>query len=96
MPLRRGDIVGHDSERLSFRFTMLDRADDIVHCQISDAALDALAGMRGTEGSVRSAQFLTLRDTIEALANAVYIRSPAVKGRPVRIFLKDVGDDLIG
>jgi hypothetical protein len=43
MPLTRGEIVGYDSERLAFKFTMLN-AGEIVYCQISDAALDELAG----------------------------------------------------
>ena len=41
MPLTRDRIIGHDNERLAFRFTMLNNADT-VECQISDAALDEL------------------------------------------------------
>jgi hypothetical protein len=36
MPLTQGRIVGHDNERLVFRFTMLN-GDETVNCQISDA-----------------------------------------------------------
>ena len=46
MPLTRGQIVGHDSERLAFRFTMLNDGE-AVQCQISDAAMDELGGMIG-------------------------------------------------
>ena len=41
MPLTRDRIIGHDNERLAFRFTMLNDTDT-VECQISDAALDEL------------------------------------------------------
>src|SRR5262245_39918912 len=62
MSLMRDMIIGHDVERLAFRFTMLDDGDT-VQCQISDAAMDDLAGMKGTEASARQAQFLSLRET---------------------------------
>ena len=52
MPLTRGQIVGHDTERLAFRFTMLNDGET-VQCQISDAAMDELAGMQGTENTAR-------------------------------------------
>jgi len=66
MPLVRDKIVGHDSERFAFRFTMLNNGE-VVQCQISDAALDELAGMKGTEGIAREAQFVSLRNTIEKI-----------------------------
>lgn len=44
MPLTRGEIVGHDVERMAFKFTMLNAAE-VVNCQISDAALDDVAGI---------------------------------------------------
>ena len=89
MPLIREQIVGHDIERLAFKFTMLD-GEMQVECQISDAAMDELAGTRGTESMARQAQFLTLRDTIEGIASDMFDRAPAVKGRAVRIFTKDI------
>jgi hypothetical protein len=85
----RDKLIGYDRERLAFRFTM--RADDeSIDCQISDAALDQLAGMEGSESIVRQAQFLSLRGTIEKLASDIFDRRPRVKGQPVRIFRKDV------
>jgi hypothetical protein len=39
-----------DEERHAFRFSMLN-GDQVVICQISDAALDELAGVEGTESS---------------------------------------------
>ena len=47
MPLTRDKMIGHDLERLAFRFTMLGEGE-VVSCQISDAAMDELAGMQGT------------------------------------------------
>lgn len=87
MPLMRDRIIGHDRERLAFRFTMMS-ADDVVQCQISDAAMDELAGMQGTESSARQAQFLSLRETIERIASDLYDEAPRVQGHVVRIFMR--------
>jgi hypothetical protein len=59
-------MIGHDTERLAFRFTMLN-GSDIVECQISDAAMDELAGTRGTESMARQAQFVALREVSRGL-----------------------------
>ena len=89
MPLTRDRIIGHDTERLAFRFTMLNAADT-VECQISDAAMDELAGTKGTESMARQAQFLALRDAVEGIASDMFDKVPLVKGRVIRIFTKDV------
>jgi hypothetical protein len=90
MPLARDKIIGHDLERLAFRFTMMNDRD-VVHCQISDAAMDELAGMLGTESSARQAQFMSLRETIERLASDLYDEAPRFKGYVVRIFTRHLG-----
>lgn len=89
MPLIRHQISGHDPERLAFRFSMLNDKW-IVQCQISDIALDNLAGMKGTDNSVRFAQFLSLRDTIEGIASHLFDEAPRSPGYVVRIFSKHV------
>jgi Protein of unknown function (DUF1488) len=89
MPLTRDRIIGHDNERLAFRFTMLNAADT-VECQISDAALDELGGVKGTESIARQAQFLALRDAVEGIASDIFHKAPHVKGQIVRIFTKHV------
>jgi hypothetical protein len=89
MPLTRDRIIGHDIERLAFRFTMLNGVDT-VECQISDAAMDELGGTRGTESMARQAQFLALRDAIEGVASDMFDRMTVVKGRVIRIFTKHV------
>ena len=89
MPLTRDRILGHDNERLAFRFTMLNNADT-VECQISDAALDELGGVRGTESMARQAQFLALRDAVEGIASDIFHKAPHVKGQIVRIFTRHI------
>jgi hypothetical protein len=89
MPLTRDRIIGHDNERLAFRFTMLNNADT-VECQISDAALDELGGVKGTESMARQAQFLALRDAVEGIASDIFHSAPHVKGQIVRIFTKHI------
>ena len=63
---------------------------DTVECQVSDAAMDELAGTRGTESMARQAQFLALRDAVEGIASDMFDRVPVVKGRVIRIFTKHV------
>lgn len=89
MPLTRGEIVGHDIERMAFKFTMLNAAE-VVNCQISDAALDDLAGMKGTESFARQAQFVSLRDTVERIASELFDKRPSPNGSVLRIFSKHV------
>lgn len=89
MPLTRDKIVGHDAERMAFKFTMLNDGK-IVQCQISDAALDELAGVKGAENSARQAQFLSQRDTIEKIASDLFARAPPVDGLVIRIFAKHI------
>ncbi|MBR0872609.1 DUF1488 family protein [Bradyrhizobium tropiciagri] len=89
MPLTRGRIGGYDSERLAFGFTMMN-GDQEIECQISDAAMDELAGTRGTPSMARQAQFIALRDTIERIASDIFDSSPIVKGTTIRIFTKHI------
>ena len=89
MPLTRDRIIGHDNERLAFRFTMLNN-EMTVECQISDAAMDQLAGVKGTESIARQAQFLALRDAVEGIASDIFDKGPDVKGQVVRVFTKHV------
>ena len=89
MRLTRDKIVGHDSERLAFKFTMLNDGN-VVLCQISDAAMDDLAGTKGTEASARHTHFFSLRDTIEKIASDLFAQAPPVEGYVIRIFAKHV------
>ena len=89
MPLTRGQIVGHDNERLAFVFTMMNNRET-VQCQISDAAMDELAEVKGTLNIARQAQFVAHRDAIEQLASDLFDKAPIVKGYVVRIFSKHI------
>ena len=90
MPLLRDSIIGHDLERLAFRFTMLNDAE-AVQRQISDAAMAQLAGVQGTDGTARPAQFTSLRESIERIASDLYDEAPRFKGYVVRIFVRHLG-----
>jgi hypothetical protein len=89
MPLTRGRILGYDSERMAFRFSMLDGGEE-VECQISAAAIDELVG--GPRGSYvdRETQFSQLRETIESLASAKFDTCTIVRGSILCIFAKDL------
>ena len=87
MPLISHEIEGHDEERRAFRFSMLNE-DQVVLCQISDAALDELAGTKGTESSERVAQFLALREKVEQTASRLFDEKPILRGGVIRIFSK--------
>ena len=89
MPLTRGQILGHDNERLAFAFSMVNDGETI-QCQISDAAMDELAQTKGTPSIARQAQFVTHRGTIERIASDLYDEAPRIKGYVVRIFTKHI------
>jgi hypothetical protein len=85
MPLTRGVVVGYDSTRMAYKFTMMD-GNRIIDCQISSVAMDYIAGRRWQKISIdRDAQFLECRDTIERIAST---RFDAKLENPVRIFAK--------
>ena len=65
--------------------------DHVVMCQISDAAMDVLAGMKGTESIARREQFLLLRQTIEQTASRLFDEKPILRGSVVKIFSKHIG-----
>jgi Protein of unknown function (DUF1488) len=89
MPLISHGIEGHDGERRAFRFSMLND-DHVVLCQISDAAMDELAGTKGTESGARMALFLFLRPTIEQTASRLFDEKPILRGSVVKIFSKHI------
>jgi hypothetical protein len=85
MPLTRGRILIYDRERMAFRFSMLDGAEEI-ECQIIAAAIDELVGGPRRSYVDRETQFSQLRDTIERLASIKFDNSAIVRGGVVRIF----------
>ncbi len=87
MLLKRGRIVGYDTARMAFMFTMMHGAR-IVDCEISSAAMDDLAGSRGAWPHEREAQFKALRETIERIASDAFEQGGKQEGKTVSIFHK--------
>ena len=90
MPLGRAHIIGYDANRMFFEFTMIDKAGAIIGYEISAAALDQLAGAKGTMPDEREAQFLQLRDTIEQIASDLFDKGTATPAKTTRIFYHHV------
>jgi Protein of unknown function (DUF1488) len=90
MPLTRGQPLGYDNERMAFKFTMLN-GDETIECQISGAAMDDVAGGKGTLPADREAQFLRLRERIEHIASTTFDEKTVLKGGVLRIFSKHIG-----
>ena len=90
MPLTRGEAVGYDADLMVFKFTMRN-GEQIVPCQISNAALGNLAGRwRCGERDVPS-EFEAHRKLIEAVASARFDQTSTRKETSVvRIFAKHI------
>ena len=88
MPLTRGTIVGYDSVRMMFRFTMIAPNNTSIECEISSAAMDLLAATKGTGPTRREALFLRLRDQIERAGSELFDQDSRA---PIRIFAKHFG-----
>ena len=90
-PLMRGRPVGYDAERMVFIYTMMHGAK-IIDCEISSAALDDLAGGKGTRPNEREAQFMRLRDTIERITSDTFVTKGMPSSETIRIFSKHIRD----
>jgi hypothetical protein len=90
MPLTRGEAVGYDADLMVFKFTMRN-GEQIVQCEISNAALDNLAGRwRGAARDV-PAEFEAHRKFIETIASARFDQTSTRKETSlVRIFAKHI------
>jgi Protein of unknown function (DUF1488)/Thiopurine S-methyltransferase (TPMT) len=82
MPLERGRVIGYDAGQMTFR---MDDKANVVGCEISSAAMDELASIRGTMPAEREAQFLHLRGVIERIASDLFDEMPTPGGK-VRVF----------
>ena len=68
MPLTRGEAVGYDAALMVFKFTMRN-GEQIVQCEISNAALGDLADRwRGAARDLR-VEFEAHRELIEAITS---------------------------
>ena len=90
MPLTRGEAVGYDADLMAFKFTMRN-GEQIVQCEISNAALGNLAGRwRRRERDV-PAEFEAQRKLIETIASARFDQiSTRTETSLVRIFAKHI------
>ena len=87
MPLTRGEAVGYDADLMAFKFTMRN-GEQIVQCQISNAALGNLAGRwRGAARDV-PAKFEAHRELIEAIASELFDQTSNKETGLVCIFAK--------
>jgi hypothetical protein len=88
MPLTRGDVLGYDADRMSYKFTMTNGVET-VDCEISSVALSEPIGGRWGKLEItdRDAQFLKFRDQIESIASNMF-DTGLPKPRVVRIFAK--------
>ena len=95
MPLTRGEAVGYDAALMVFKFTMRN-GEQIVQCEISNAALGDLADR--WRGAARDLQveFEAHRELIEAITSEQFDRTSKFdpisnKDTPlVRIFSKHI------
>jgi hypothetical protein len=89
MPLTRGEAVGYDADLMAFEFTMWN-GEQIVQCQISNAALGDLAGRWRRAARDLPAEFETHRELIEAIASEQFNQTSNEETRLVRIFSKHI------
>ena len=87
MPLTRGEAVGYDADLMAFKFTMRN-GEQIVQCQISNAALGDLAGRWRGAARDLPAEFEAHRELIEAIASEQFDQTSNEETRLVRIFSK--------
>lgn len=89
MPLTRGEAVGYRADLMVFMFTMRN-GEQIVQCQISNAALGDLAGRWRSGARDVPAEFEAHRGRIEAIASAQFDQTSRKETRLVRIFAKHI------
>lgn len=86
MAITQGDYQNYDYDRMIVRFTLLND-NVVVPCSISTAAMDALDGGAGVKADERQAQFMRLRERIEAEATRK-IRVREFEGTPRGVVLR--------
>ena len=86
MALTRGSFHGYEFERMVILFSMIEGEREIP-CAISTSALDSLESvMSRSKANEREAQFMRLRDRIEACA-ARKFQAQELEGTPPGIIL---------
>ena len=88
MTIKQGRYESYDYDRMIVRFTLLD--DEVeVPCSISTPAMDSLDDRASTPASQREAQFMRLRERIEAQA-ATKILKREFEGTPRGVVLRSI------
>ena len=88
MTITQGEYQNYDYDRMIVRFTML--SDDVVvPCSVSTTAMDNLEGSGGAKASQREAQFVRLREQIEAQAAKKILKSE-FEGMPRGVILRSL------
>jgi len=88
MTLTSGRFIGHEYERMIVRFSMHDGAKEIP-CAITTSAMDYLERGPQVRPEQREAQFIRLRDRIEA-STAIKYRATEFEGTPPGIVLRGI------
>lgn len=88
MTITQGEFQSYDYDRMIVRFTL--RNDDVVvPCSVSTAAMDDLEKASGAKPGQREAQFMRLRERIEAQATAKILKLE-FEGTPRGIVLRSI------
>ena len=89
MALTQGDFQSYDYNRQVVLFTMMDEQAEVA-CAISTDAMDHLdTGNRRATPEQREAQFLRLRDRIEARATRKF-DAVELEGNPPGVILRSI------
>jgi Protein of unknown function (DUF1488) len=88
MTLTQGRFISYEYDRMVVLFSMLDGEKEI-HCAISTSAMDDLEGAVRARAGQREAQFMRLRERIEACANGKY-QATEFEGTPPGIVLRSI------
>ena len=88
MTLIPGRFIGYEYDRMVVLFSMLDGEREIP-CAISTSAMDDLEGITRAKGGQREAQFIRLRERIEACADGKF-RATELEGTPPGIILRSI------
>jgi hypothetical protein len=88
MPLTQGAYRGYDFNRMIVQFTMMN-GDSEVLCAVSTGALDDLDRPFKATAAEREAQFLKLRDRIEACVAQKFLQG-SFEGKRSEIILRSI------
>ncbi|MBI5260447.1 MAG: DUF1488 domain-containing protein [Bradyrhizobium sp.] len=88
MTLTHGRFISYEYDRMVVLFSMLDGNKEIP-CAVSTSAMDEMEGAVRAKASQREAQFMRLRERIEACANGKY-HATEFEGTPPGIVLRSI------